>query len=63
MIKVSKNPLERNSYIISKGLDYKVEDWLELKEWLEQQDHFYLNGGVLHFKSDEISMMFALKYL
>lgn len=63
MIKVSKHPLERNSYIISKGQDFKTEDWVEMKLWLEEQGNFHLDAGILHFNDDQTSLIFALKYL
>lgn len=63
VIKVSKHPLERNSYFISKGQDFKTEDWTEMKSWLEEQGSFNLDSGILYFKDDQVSLMFALKYL
>jgi hypothetical protein len=63
MIKVSRHPLERNSFIISKGQDFKTEDWVEMKSWLEEQGSFHLDAGIVYFKDDQLSLMFALKYL
>jgi len=64
MIKVSKNPVERNSYFISKGPEYCTEDWVSLKEWLEDTANtkWHLNSGILHFDDDELSLMFALRW-
>jgi hypothetical protein len=63
MIKVSKHPLERNSYIISKGQDFTLDDWDNMLSWLNNNGTFYLDAGILHFKDDQTSLMFALKYL
>jgi hypothetical protein len=65
VIKVIRHPLERNSFIISKGPDFLVDDWIDMKSWfIEYADNnYHLDGGILYFDDDTVSFMFALKYL
>ena len=67
MIKISKMPFERNSYIVSTNMNYtdltRDYHWPKMAAWLEENEIEYsLQGNIIAFKDDMNGSLFAIRW-